>query len=124
MARDRTSPACGEGHRTTACLADARDHQRHLLFDAGGLSVAPAAERFSVVEHNLSLVCDVLRRGSLREDKPRTNCRRVSVSLSRNEVITLLGSVAPLGVLFLTVPAFLSLIGPERYGVLALVWLA
>ena len=52
-------------------MADARDHQRHLLCDAGGLSVAPAAERFAAVEHNLSLVCDVPRRGSLREDQPR-----------------------------------------------------
>jgi len=62
MVRDRASPTCGEQHRPAACLADARDRQRHLLCDAIWLSLASAAERFATVGYNLSLVCEVPRR--------------------------------------------------------------
>src|ERR1035437_3462500 len=62
MVRDCAPPACCEEYGTAACMADARDHQRHLLCDALWLSVAPAAERFTSMEYDLSLVCDVPRR--------------------------------------------------------------
>ena len=47
-----------------------------LLCEAGGLSVASAAEQFAAVEHGLPLVCDVPRRRSLREDQPRPGYAR------------------------------------------------
>src|SRR3972149_3520028 len=76
MARDRASPASGEFHRTAADVADARDRQWHFLCDAIWLPVASAAERPVAVEHDLSLVCDVPRRSSLREDQSRLGYAR------------------------------------------------
>jgi hypothetical protein len=61
MVRDPASPACGQSYRKAPRLADARDHQRHLLCDEVGLPVAPAAKRFAAMEHGLSVVCDVPR---------------------------------------------------------------
>src|SRR5450830_225737 len=71
MARDRATPAFCEERGTATRLADARDHQRHLLCDAIWLPVVPAAKRFAAVEYDLSLVCEVPRRRSLREDQSR-----------------------------------------------------
>lgn len=45
------------------------------------------------------------------------------MSIVRNTAINFLGSVIPIAILIITVPIYLNLIGTERYGVLALVWL-
>src|SRR6202158_1635052 len=56
--------------RPAARVADARDLKRHLLCHAGGLPVAPAAERLAAMGEDLPLVCRLARRRALRTDEP------------------------------------------------------
>lgn len=45
------------------------------------------------------------------------------MNLGKNTLINIIGAIVPLVVTIITVPIFLSLIGIERYGVLAIIWL-
>jgi O-antigen/teichoic acid export membrane protein len=44
------------------------------------------------------------------------------VTIAKHTVANVLGGITPLAVALLTVPAFLRYVGPERYGVLAVLW--
>ena len=46
-----------------------------------------------------------------------------NVSVRRHTSYNLIGSLIPLGLSLLTVPIYLKLVGPDRYGVLAIAWL-
>lgn len=49
--------------------------------------------------------------------------RKVDVSVSRHTGYNLIGSVIPIILSLVTVPIYLKLVGPDRYGVLAIAWL-
>jgi hypothetical protein len=53
VARDRAAPAEALRDGPAAGVADARDHQRHLLCHAGGLPVAPATEGLAAMGDDL-----------------------------------------------------------------------
>lgn len=44
------------------------------------------------------------------------------MSIGKNSLVNLLGNVLPMGIAIVTVPLYLSYIGTERYGVLAVIW--
>lgn len=45
------------------------------------------------------------------------------MTIGGNATVIFIGAIAPLAVVMVTVPAYLSLIGPERYGILLLIWI-
>lgn len=45
------------------------------------------------------------------------------MSIQKNTLINLIGAIVPIGVMLITVPLYLNLLGDTRYGVLALVWM-
>jgi O-antigen/teichoic acid export membrane protein len=45
------------------------------------------------------------------------------VSISRNTTYNFIGAIIPIGLALVTVPVYLKLIGPDRYGVLSIAWL-
>jgi hypothetical protein len=77
MAGDRAALAEALRDRPAARVADARDRQRHLLYHAGGLPVAAAAERPAAVGDDLPLVRYLARRRAPRTDKPRARNGRL-----------------------------------------------
>ena len=85
MARDRAALAESPRNGPAARLADARDHQRHLLCHAGGLPVAPAAERLATMGQDLPLVRRVARRRALSTDKPRARDGRSRTGRARRQ---------------------------------------
>jgi hypothetical protein len=56
VARDRAVLAEALRNGPAVRVADARDHQWHLLFNAGGLPVAAAADRLAAMGDDLPLV--------------------------------------------------------------------
>lgn len=55
--------------------------------------------------------------------KRRSSKRSLSLSVSRNATYNLIGAVLPILLALITVPIYLRLVGPDRYGVLSIAWL-
>lgn len=70
MAAAGTAAAWPAPTRAAACLAAARDRQRHLLRAAGRLHLAPAARQLPAPAHCLLLVRPAARRWRIRGDQP------------------------------------------------------
>src|SRR6202162_2919321 len=90
MASDRAAVAEALRDGPAARVADARDLKRHHLCHAGGLPVAPAAERLAAMGDDLPLVRRLARRRALRADKPRARygrSRRVGRDASASAAI-------------------------------------
>jgi len=65
VARHRAALAEALRDRPAARVADARDRQWDILRDAGGLPVAPVAERLAAMGDDLPLVRRLARRRAL-----------------------------------------------------------
>jgi O-antigen/teichoic acid export membrane protein len=60
---------------------------------------------------------------AVRSPRGSGSQRKVDVSVSRHTGYNLVGSVIPILLSLVTVPIYLHLVGPDRYGVLAIAWL-